>query len=133
MDKFALDLLDYIRQGRYNSPMKKTVQLFKALADETRLRIISLLLTDGELCVCDIIAALKLPQSTISRHLSYLKRAGWVDDRKCGLWVYYSVKTQDIYLLLDLKDVVQRHISILPTTAADRKQLEHFGRDHHCT
>jgi len=113
--------------------MEKTVQLFKALADETRLRIISLLLTDGELCVCDIIAALKLPQSTISRHLSYLKKTGWVDDRKCGLWVYYSAKAQDTNLLLDLKDVVQRHISILPAPVADRKQLDHFGRDHHCS
>ena len=50
--------------------MIKTVQLFKALADETRLRIISLLLTDGELCVCDIIAALKLPQSTLTAALN---------------------------------------------------------------
>lgn len=112
--------------------MIKTVQLFKALADETRLRIISLLLTDGELCVCDIIAALKLPQSTISRHLAYLKKTGWVDDRKCGLWVYYSMKTQDTTLLLDLKAVVQRHITMLPAPAADRKQLEDFGLGNNC-
>lgn len=114
-------------------PMETTVQLFKALADETRLRIISLLLTEGELCVCDIIGSLKLPQSTISRHLSYLKKTGWVEDRKCGLWVHYSLKAHDSALLLELREVVQRHITVLPAPAADRKQLEGFGRDHDCS
>ena len=114
-------------------PMENTVQLFKALADETRLRIISLLLTEGELCVCDVIAALQLPQSTISRHLSYLRKTGWVEDRKCGLWVHYSLKAHDSALFLDLRQVVQRHITKLSAPAADRKQLEGFGRGHDCT
>ena len=47
--------------------MKHPVKIFKALADETRLRIVALLLSEGELCVCDMIAAIKLPQSTVSR------------------------------------------------------------------
>ena len=70
------------------STMKDNAQLYKALADETRLRILALLLAEGELCVCDIIAALKLPQSTISRHLAYLRKTRWVNDRRCGLWIY---------------------------------------------
>nr|HXK57067.1 metalloregulator ArsR/SmtB family transcription factor [Gammaproteobacteria bacterium] len=56
--------------------MKVIARLFKALSDETRLRILCLLL-EGELCVCDIMAVLQLPQSTVSRHLAYLKNAGW--------------------------------------------------------
>jgi len=64
--------------------------MFKAFADETRLRILHLL-TRGELCVCDIMSVLKTPQSKISRHLAYLRRAGLVADRKEGLWRYYSL------------------------------------------
>ncbi len=60
--------------------MKKTAQLFKSLSDDTRLRIIALLL-DGKLCVCEIMAILRLPQSTASRHLAYLKNSGLVLDR----------------------------------------------------
>jgi ArsR family transcriptional regulator len=68
--------------------------MFKAFADETRLRILHLL-TKGELCVCDIIATVRLPQSTVSRHLAYLRRAGLVKDRKEGLWKHYSLISTD--------------------------------------
>jgi ArsR family transcriptional regulator len=68
----------------------KIYLMFKAFGDETRLRILHLL-TQGELCVCDIIATLRLPQSTISRHLAYLRRAHLVKDRKEGLWKHYSL------------------------------------------
>ncbi len=53
------------------------MQMFKALGDETRLRILGLL-RYGELCVCDIVEVLELPQSTASRHLAYLKNSKWV-------------------------------------------------------
>lgn len=64
---------------------------FKAFADETRLRILSLLSLKGELCVCDLMAVLKMGQSKISRHLAYLKKAGLAKDRKDGLWSHYSL------------------------------------------
>lgn len=64
--------------------------MFRAFADETRLRILHLL-SRGELCVCDIMAALAAPQSKVSRHLGYLRRAGLVTDRKEGLWRHYSL------------------------------------------
>ena len=63
--------------------MKTTAQFFKALSDETRLRILALLVC-GELCVCDLMAVLDLPQSTVSRHLAYLRHAGLVEDRLAG-------------------------------------------------
>ena len=59
--------------------------LFKALADDTRLRILALLQA-GEICVCDIHGTLGLPQPTVSRHLAYLRKAGLVQGRKDGLW-----------------------------------------------
>lgn len=70
--------------------MKQMAQTFKALSDETRLRIL-VLLTRGELCVCDLMAVLGLPQSTVSRHLAYLRNAGLVSDRREGVWMYYCL------------------------------------------
>jgi len=64
--------------------------LFKALADETRLRILGLLLS-GEVCVCDIHESLKIPQSKTSRHLAYLRRSGLVETRRSGLWIHYRL------------------------------------------
>ncbi len=112
--------------------MKQTVHLFKALADETRLRILSLLLSEGELCVCDIIAALKLPQSTISRHLAYLRKTGWVSDRRCGVWMYYSLDSKRTASQHGLVDFLRSHLAGFPVTANDRACLESFGRDNNC-
>ena len=65
-------------------------RLFQALGDTTRLRILGLLLT-GEVCVCHIHESLKVSQPKASRHLAYLRRAGLVETRKEGLWVYYRI------------------------------------------
>lgn len=70
--------------------MKKTLNILKGLSDETRLRIINLLY-EGELCVCDVMETLKISQTKASRHLSYMKNAGLVSDRKSAQWVYYSL------------------------------------------
>lgn len=63
---------------------------FKALSEPVRLRILNLLLQKGELCVCDIVSALSLPQSVVSRHLSYLKKHALVTSRRQGNWQYYE-------------------------------------------
>lgn len=65
--------------------------LFKALADETRLRTVLLLVGRGELCVCELNRALGISQPKMSRHLATLREAGIVSDRKQGLWVFYGV------------------------------------------
>lgn len=73
--------------------MSKTVPVdlvFRAFSDKTRLRIMNLL-TRGELCVCDLVAIIGAPQPKISRHLSYLRRAGLVSMRKDGLWCHYRL------------------------------------------
>jgi ArsR family transcriptional regulator, arsenate/arsenite/antimonite-responsive transcriptional repressor len=72
--------------------MKATANIFKSLADETRLRLLLLLHGRAELCVCDLMNALDMPQSTVSRHLAYLKKNGWLHDRRGGVWMYYSLK-----------------------------------------
>jgi ArsR family transcriptional regulator len=74
--------------------VRPLTRLFRALGDETRLRIVALL-SHGELCVCHLESALDLNQSTASRHLGILKAAGIVDSRRDGTWVYYSITEQD--------------------------------------
>lgn len=71
--------------------MKVLRDTFKALSDETRLQIVTLLLEQDELCVCDFVGALEQTQSKISRHLRYLYNAGLVQARREGLWMHYRL------------------------------------------
>ena len=70
--------------------VKDVERLMKAGSDRTRLRIIKML-EPGPLCVCQIVHALRLSQSTVSKHLSVLKGAGLVDDERRGKWSYYRL------------------------------------------
>lgn len=67
------------------------LQLFKNLSDETRTGIVLLLKEMGELCVCDLCAALDQSQPKISRHLAMLRESGLLLDRKQGKWVHYRL------------------------------------------
>jgi arsenate reductase/ArsR family transcriptional regulator len=69
------------------SPLSSAVNTYKALAHPARMRILAML-RGGELCVCQLIAVVRLAPSTISAHLVELKRAGLVEDRKEGKWVH---------------------------------------------
>lgn len=102
--------------------MRQTTQILKALTDETRLRILALL-GQGELCVCDLIAVLQLPQSTVSRHLALLKSAGWVTDRRQGLWMYYRLADEGTPLRMALQPPILAHLSDLATTKRDLERL----------
>jgi len=84
------------------------------------------LLVEGreELCVCDIMAALNLPQSTVSRHLSYLKNAGLVDDRRQGIWMYYRINKAGVRHAADLFDLLAAILFETEQTAQDRYRLE---------
>jgi ArsR family transcriptional regulator, arsenate/arsenite/antimonite-responsive transcriptional repressor len=73
--------------------LKDTARFFKVLADEARLEMLWLLFNRRELCVCDIMATLEITQSKASRHLAALRNAGLANDRKEGLWSYYSLRT----------------------------------------
>ncbi len=71
--------------------MKDLAARFAALADPTRLEMLALLLSRGELCVCNFVEALGITQSKASRHLRTLYHAGLLDDRRAGLWVHYRI------------------------------------------
>jgi len=73
-----------------NTVMRSFMYITKALADETRVRIL-LALRDGELCVCQITELFGMAPSTVSKHLSILFQAGLVESRKTDRWVYYRL------------------------------------------
>jgi len=91
--------------------MQTTLKIFKALSDSNRLRIYKML-TDKNLCVCEITAILGLAVSTVSSHLKILKQAGLIEEFKDGKWVNYCLKKPEsnlelklAALLTDIEDV----------------------------
>lgn len=105
--------------------MQNEIQLFKALSDGTRLRILLLLVNNGELCVCDLMESLQIPQSTASRHLALLRNAGLVDGERRGTWMYYRVvenQTLGSAILTELK----QHCSELETAVEDNRRCLKF-------
>jgi ArsR family transcriptional regulator, arsenate/arsenite/antimonite-responsive transcriptional repressor len=87
--------------------LQELIKAFKALGDDTRIRLLKLL-EQRELCVCELMQALNMTQSRVSRNLGILKNVGLVKDRRDGLWVHYSLndeaKLQIQILLGVLKD-----------------------------
>lgn len=74
----------------YFIAMRDFVKLFKALSDETRIRILKVLL-ERECCVCEVMQALGISQSRASRNLGILEDAGFIKSRRDGLWIVYSI------------------------------------------
>jgi ArsR family transcriptional regulator len=108
--------------------MKKTAKIFKALADETRLRILALL-GEGELCVCDLMIVLDLPQSTVSRHLATLRNAELVEDRRQGVWMYYRLAAGDVNLPKEFLEALPGLLVETPQGMDDRAALSaYLGR-----
>jgi ArsR family transcriptional regulator len=103
-------------------------EVFKALADTTRLRILALLGND-EVCVCHIHDTLGLPQPTVSRHLAYLRRSGLVDVRRDGVWMHYQVARSLDPVVRRVVDAAVDALKQIPATARDRRQFERsFGQ-----
>lgn len=97
---------------------------FKALADQTRLRILALL-GDNEVCVCHIHDSLALPQPTVSRHLGYLRRSGLVTARRDGVWMHYRVSSA---LSPDIRQVLAAAMEALTRVTTTTKDRAHFQK-----
>lgn len=106
--------------------MNELLSVFKALSDETRIRILKLL-ERGELCVCEIVAAFGVGQPKVSFHLAALKGAGLVKDRKDGKWMYYRIDDSDLFKRFLIMSVIER----IPeeTLREDRERLKEFRRN----
>ena len=108
-------------QGDTLTPL---VNLLKAIAEPVRLRLLNLLTGRHEVCVCHLHEAMELPQSTVSRHLTILRRAGLIVGRRHGTWVYYrlALPAQDLNLLM--AGYFDQNLTYCSVLANDRRRLE---------
>lgn len=83
-------------------------QVFKALSDESRIRILHLLLHNKEMCTSDLEQVLGFTQTKTSRHLAYLRNAGLVTPRKIDQWVYYTLKEEPADLVTQIFRYMER-------------------------
>ncbi len=98
------------------------LNVFKALGDETRLRLLNLFLQSGEkICVCELTDALEVPQYGISRHLSVLRNLNLVSTSREGTWIYYEANWEASECVGDLFEVIKKHFK--QTYANDLEKL----------
>ena len=96
--------------------------LFRALSDETRLRILALL-RDGEVCVCHIQGGLRLPQPTISRHLAYLRKSRLVEARRDGVWMHYRMATPGSPIVAQVLEAALHALTHAEVTTQDAVRM----------
>jgi DNA-binding transcriptional ArsR family regulator len=99
-----------------------TQAIFDVMSDPTRRRILGLLVAEGELCVCELTAALDEIQPKVSRHLSVIREAGLVGVRREGTWMYYQIAGRLPRWQQDMLDAMRD--GAVPELAADRSRLK---------
>ena len=103
--------------------MQQHAKVLKALGDQTRLRILKLLLK-GKLCVCELEAALDLPQSKVSRHLTVLRSVGLADDSRQGLWIFYSLFKPGNNFEKSIFQIIKNALADNPLIKKDQDRLK---------
>ena len=103
--------------------VRPLTKLFRALGDETRVRILALLV-HGELCVCHVESALGISQPNCSRQLGVLKSAGIVDSRRDGTWVYYRIVDQEVESVKNVLDVLAKTFGAARALRLDHARLK---------
>lgn len=112
--------------------MENIALTFQSLDDESRLRIMALLLEEDELCVCDLVRVLQLPQSTVSRQLALLKQAGWLRDRREGVWIYYSIDRSLAPIQQFIVPVLRNFLLVTEAAKADLARLKSLNESCGC-
>ncbi len=97
---------------------------YTLLADETRRRILRLLVEHGELCVCELVTALDLPQPFVSRHLAALRKGGVVRARRAGQWVFYGLNPSLASWQQEILRLMASAASAVPEHRADSRRLD---------
>lgn len=105
--------------------------MFRAFSDRTRLRILHLL-SEGEMCVGDLVTVLRVPQPTASRHLAYLRRSGLVATRKNGQWIYYQLAVAESTFHKHLLGCLKGCFHDVPELAKDSKAAAKCRRAGGC-
>jgi ArsR family transcriptional regulator len=102
--------------------LEALTDVYAALADQTRLRILSLLGED-EICVCHIHASLGVPQPTASRHLAYLRKSGLVEARREGIWMHYRLAAIDNPVVAQVVKAALHALTHTAISAKDEHRL----------
>ncbi len=100
-------------------------QIYRALADPTRLRILALLRV-REACVCELVGRLPVSQPAVSQHLRRLRQAGFLTERRQKYWTYYAIRS-------DLPPMLKEIVAALPHDAADEAWIREQTADLVCT
>jgi ArsR family transcriptional regulator len=95
LEKYAAELKTIADEATDEKTIDMKTRLLKALANETRLKILELL-SKREMCVCELTVALDLTQPTASHHLNILENMGLIKDKKIGKWVFYNVTNPEL-------------------------------------
>jgi ArsR family transcriptional regulator len=104
--------------------MQNVLNVMRALADETRLRILNILL-ERECCVCEVMQALDISQTRASRNLGILEDAGFLKSRRDGTWMHYSIDRQSVNrYAVAVADLLKDFLISDKMLADDRKQLK---------
>ena len=103
--------------------LEALTKVYAALADPTRLRILSLL-GEGEICVCHIHASLDVPQPTASRHLAYLKKSGLVEARRDGIWMHYKMAEINNPVVAEVVKAALHALTHTDISAKDERRLQ---------
>lgn len=107
------------------------IDIFKALSEESRLRILTLLI-QNEMCVCEIESCLNMTQSNASRHLMALKKCGILESYKKAQWAYYRIDENFKKEHIELFKYLQIKLKELPTYQMDSKQYEICKENNIC-
>jgi ArsR family transcriptional regulator, arsenate/arsenite/antimonite-responsive transcriptional repressor len=111
--------------------LEQPAEFFAALSDETRLRIV-VLLTHGELCVCDLMAVLDEPQSKVSRHLACLKHCGVTRSRRVGVWIHYALNEIGDEMAKAQVNLLREHLSRHSRFRKDLEKLKSLKKEGCC-
>lgn len=93
-----------------HEPRNLTTEVFRALADPIRLELLALIAAQGPICVCHLEEALQYKQPRISKHLGTLRKAGLVQSRREGTWIYYEVNQETLDLATSFIDQVKASV-----------------------
>ena len=111
--------------------MEQLTQMYKALSEDMRLRVV-MLLTHGEICVCDLMAIFGESQSKVSRHLAYLKHSGLVRSKRVGTWMHYSLK-EPLDSTIDAQlTFMKQQLSQLPVIRDDEQKMQDIMKQKLC-
>jgi len=123
-----MHIFKYKDNPTYLMAMRDFVKLFKALSDETRIRILKVLL-GRECCVCEVMQALDISQSRASRNLGILEDAGFIKSKRDGLWIVYSIDEQRMNsYTAPLIELLRGSLVNEETILRDRERLSHAVR-----